>query len=217
MDAAPFRERGGERHAVADLALGDRHAQRQELGQHRLGEVGARRHPVQHEQRRHALAPRQLERGARRPQIHRRGLHRHEHEARAAHGDARFGRGVRRTVDQHDVVAPRLALDFGRDAPAGDGRDLDVRRGNPAPLAPQAEPGRETRLRIDIDDRNPVARGEPRERQVRGERGLARAALLLRDGDDVGRHVHAPWRARHSIMAFHYNSFGAARPREFAP
>ena len=116
-----------------------------------------------------------------------------------------------RAVDQHDIVVARPALDLRRDSPAGDRGDIDVRPGLPPPLAPQAEPGGEARLRVDVDDRNAPSRRRPGERQMRGQRRLAGAALLLCDGDDVGWHGHSPARVRSRAIARDYIALGDAR------
>src|SRR6185312_4168572 len=130
----------------------------------------------------------------RRPDIHRRRLHRHQHEARRPDGDARLRLGMRRAIDKDDIVGAGLALDLGGDTPTGDRRDLD---GGVAaePLPAQVEPGGKTALRIDVDDGDALTR-RPGQCEMRGERRLAGTALALRDGDD-GR-----WHRRPFLLYF---------------
>lgn len=83
--------------------------------------------------------------------------------------------------------AARLAL--GTPAAGGAEGEAGLRAALPllAPLQPLAEAS----LRVDIEDGDAGIAGQ-RDRQMGGHCGFPRAALLLRDGDDLAGHGASP-------------------------
>ena len=134
------------------------------------------------------LLARHFERLRRRPQIERRWLNRNHHEPGRAHREARFGLGVRRSVDQHQI-RPTYPI-FGPlcRAPARQCRKIETDCLCPEPRPPQFDPSREAALRIDIESRDPRAATRPGHGKLRGERHLTGAALALCNRNDQPHH-----------------------------
>ena len=98
---------------------------------------------------------------------------------------------MRRAVDHHQIVVFGDPLDLFLGPPAG---DLTVDQvdlafeGGGAGLIPAGQAA----LRVDIDQRHLFSGLHPGHRQMSRESGLAGAALLLRNGDDLTRHDLRP-------------------------
>ena len=72
-------------------------------------------------------------------------------------------------------------------APPGRRRTAGRRRCSPRPATRDAEPGRGVALRVEVDHQHPVPERRQRGAEVDRGRGLADAALLVGDGEDMGR------------------------------
>jgi len=94
---------------------------------------------------------------------------------------------MRRAVDDDDVVAGGGAVDFGCRAPAADGGDVEVVADLSAEgLLTGRVPGGEAALRIGVEQLDVPAGAAPGDGQLRRQRRLAGAALLLGNGEDPG-------------------------------
>src|SRR6185437_16809644 len=115
-----------------------------------------------------------------------------------------------RAVDDDDVVVAGAALDLCRGAPAGDGGEVEPGPVLAEPFGAQGMPRGEAALRVDVDEGDAVSLTGPGDGEMRRERGLAGAALLLRDGDNGSSHARRPG------MMLRCSNLGRATPRRQA-
>ena len=95
-----------------------------------------------------------------------------------------------RAIDDNDVVGGGGALDLGGRTPAADAGDGEAAFiGAVEGLLPGGEPGGEAALGIGVEQRDAAAGLTPGDGQLRRQRRLADAALLLRDREHAGCHV----------------------------
>jgi hypothetical protein len=119
---------------------------------------------VQHDQGAAPFVAHHLERRLGRPKVERRRRNRDQNQPGRAHRDLRFGFGVRRAVDDNKVGVARPVFDPLGSPPTRQCSKAVADCIFPEPCPPDADPGGETALPVDVERRNPRSLPRPDDR-----------------------------------------------------
>lgn len=187
-DGAAAPQAFGIGHAVGQLSAGDIHAKGGRTGGNLDAQPGAGPRPVQDDHHRTLLARGEIQHALGRPQVHLARGDGNQHQVGHPQRRAQVAFDLRRRVDQNHVEAALELLALVARPPGRRGRELE-RAVLADGLQPLHEPAAKAALRVGVQHGDPEPLAPQGDGKVHGQRRLARAALLLRHGDDPSRHA----------------------------